>query len=947
MTLSYPTRFSSGKSTVFYLGLLVALVALVGFGAYRILATTESPESLLADATKFLEVGKPRPAILQLKKVLRRDPNHPEARLMLGHSYYRIEQFEFAEKELLRALELEIPRARIEPTLMRSMLARGAPDEVIIRAAVDESKFQSFPDPVRAEVAALTGFALIAENKREQAVDFFNRSASLAPDNRDQLLGRAILVGLDGDSDRYRQELRNVAELHPEFSDVWVYLGDLDAFQLKHSDAIKNYSNAIKLRDLAPTRLKRADTRLRVRDLEGAREDYLDLKQRRYGHPGVRLGLARLQYFDGDIGGSYEAAQKILADFPEYVDASYLAGLASYSQGRLEQAEHYVGDFFDKTPNSVSAALVLSSIALRRGNVDLAEKTVSEALKYRPNDPSLRDAALSINFASGDYDTVIAKLEKRIEANPEATASVMDLAMAQSLKGDAAKSLINLEGAFAADPTSPRAARLLVNSLLAQQHSVRALDVATSHRNAVPSSADAHSLVGEVLAALDKNEESRSAFQRAIDIDPTHFSAHYALAQLAAENEDIAESKRHLHEILNGSPSNLEALTTLAIYSEKEGNVQEAIEYLTRAVEGNPRSGHVVLALALALRKAGNSDEALVVLEDAHKRMPDNALVANELAMNYMSAGRANAALEILGKEVAKNPNVATSQVLLARAALPAGDTDTARAAVAKALSLVPNDRFTNFLAGKVALLDNDLEKAKEHLNVAKAAITLPDPDIIGLEGDIAFGENRFTDAVTLYERAGELQPHNSLWVMRQARSEFEARDGQSAINTLSSWLASHPQDLAVLKNLGEIQTATGETDESIATFERILKLAPDDIVTLNNLAWALRKSHPKRAKEFAERALKANRNHLGILDTYAVVLHYAGDSERALEKIESVIERAGDVPLLNYHYALILDGAGRSESALREVKKALDKDTPFVERDEAAELLARLQRAE
>ena len=887
--------------------LLTVVVAIAAAAVYFATNAPASVETQIENATSFIDSGKPTPAVSILRGVVQQNQNNAEARFQLGRAYLHLERYEFAEKELLRALEFDVPRSRIEPLLLRSMLERAGTDEIVLRTAVDEKLFESYPDDVHAEILAITGRAYVREGKPEQAQDFFARAAELAPDNPTQLLGRAMLAGLDGEDEQYRAMLVELTKTRPDFQDAWIYLGDLNVFEEKFDDAEENFTTALALRELSPVRLKRADARLRNRDLEGAREDYALLKKRQYRHPGVRLGLSRLDFLNGDVTASYDTAQSVINDFPNYVDASYQAGLASYSLGRYEQAEHYIGTFFSQRPASKTAARVLTAIALRRGNIQLARDTIDEALKYDPADPLLRETAMSVDLADGNYDDLITELESRIQTDPGASDFVIDLAMVHAIKGDEAQALTSLEAAFAADPTSTRSAQLLVGMLLKNQHSVRALDVAVSHRNALPDSARSHALLGTVLEELGRNDEAREAYQRAVDLDPGQVDARFALAKYASGSSDNSGAQNHFKAILKENPGRLEPLLALAVFAEKDGDDARAISYLEKAVEANPQSTHAALALALRLRNSKKTDQALAVLEAAAKRMPDNSLIINELAGNYMKEGRNNAALDLLTDEAFKNPDVADTHVLLARSALQVGELDTAKSAVDKALAINRSDRFANILAGKISLRRGNLDDAKKHLNLAQAAEPLPKPDVLGLKGDIAFAERRFADAAQAYGQAGEKDPNNSLWVYRQAHSEFEAGNGATAEGLLNQWIDQYPDDISAIRQLAEIQATLGKTDASIANYRRALELDENDLVVLNNLAWALRQTDPERAKKYAERALSANRNHLGIMDTYAVVLHHLGKSDDALGQIEAVLEKTGDIPLLNYHYAMIL----------------------------------------
>ena len=77
-------------------------------------------------AMEFLDGGRPNGAVVELKKLLQDDPRNAEGRRLLGTTYARLGKITYAEKELLRAKELDPQSAVIAIALAQVWSRQGA-----------------------------------------------------------------------------------------------------------------------------------------------------------------------------------------------------------------------------------------------------------------------------------------------------------------------------------------------------------------------------------------------------------------------------------------------------------------------------------------------------------------------------------------------------------------------------------------------------------------------------------------------------------------------------------------------------------------------------------------------------------------------------------------------------------------------------------------------------
>src|SRR5690606_30499216 len=90
----------------------------------------DDPNAMLGSANDYLAKNDVPAAIIQIKNALQADPNHAEARVMLGQTLLLNRDPVGAETEFRKALDLGVPPERVVPALARSMLMLNRASEV-------------------------------------------------------------------------------------------------------------------------------------------------------------------------------------------------------------------------------------------------------------------------------------------------------------------------------------------------------------------------------------------------------------------------------------------------------------------------------------------------------------------------------------------------------------------------------------------------------------------------------------------------------------------------------------------------------------------------------------------------------------------------------------------------------------------------------------------------
>jgi Flp pilus assembly protein TadD len=146
---------------------------------------------------------------------------------------------------------------------------------------------------------------------------------------------------------------------------------------------------------------------------------------------------------------------------------------------------------------------------------------------------------------------------------------------------------------------------------------------------------------------------------------------------------------------------------------------------------------------------------------------------------------------------------------------------------------------------------------------------------------------------------------------------------------------------------LAESFEAAKDYDRAIERYRKVLALAPNDPIALNNLAYALsvRRGRPADALAYAERAYALARGNPTVADTLGWVQHLLGKDREAAALLSAAAKGLPDNAEVRLHAAVVYAALGMLEPAARELTEALRLDPALATSDEAKAVRERAKR--
>jgi tetratricopeptide (TPR) repeat protein len=126
---------------------------------------------------------------------------------------------------------------------------------------------------------------------------------------------------------------------------------------------------------------------------------------------------------------------------------------------------------------------------------------------------------------------------------------------------------------------------------------------------------------------------------------------------------------------------------------------------------------------------------------------------------------------------------------------------------------------------------------------------------------------------------------------------------------------------------LGQVYIATGNSDEAMKAYKKVLELNPNVPVAQNNLAWIYADSGQNldEAIRLAEAAKKAAPKNIQILDTLGWAYYKKGEYQKALENIIAAVDAGAKEADVFYHLGLAYEAVGnklKADEAYRKVRE-------------------------
>jgi putative PEP-CTERM system TPR-repeat lipoprotein len=896
-------------------------------------------DDYLNNANEYISQRKFPEAIIELKNALRADDSNGRARAALGNLYFDRGFFADSDKELSRALSSGMDPATVIPTLAQVLVGLGE------FKRLEELPLEGLDSESRSTLQAAKGLAKLMQNDPEAAAELIDAAAQNEPSSPYAQVAAARLLMVKGDSVAARKQLKSVFAIAPKYAPAWTLLGDIERAENHPEAAEKAYTRAVNLsRSSFAALLSRAMVRIDVGNYEDADLD-LTLLEKGYGemkeHPGVQLarGIVYLQSKQVDQAiESFKAA----AEYPDgFAESLYYLALIYAEKGQTEQALSNINRFLVYVPDNAPGAKLAAKLELGKENFRNAERLLLPVVAQNKEDIEALNLLANARLAQGNIEAAVELLAKIVKLKPKSNAAKARLGSAYLAGGSEELGIKTLKSILVKDPTYDEADALIVMHYLGQDQVAKAIKAAQAYVERNPS-ARSYVLLARTYLANSDRDQAKGAFEKAMELEPGDPVAGTSLAEFALAVKNYDSAREYYKKVLEHHPEHMETRLKVAATFAMEGRDQDMLDNLDASLLAYPRAMEPRLVKARYFIAKGETEKAIPLLEalsDKQKAHPD---ALETLATFELATSRFNQAVVTISRLVDTDPNVAEYHYMKSRAYAGLGDQEKSASELDRTLELDPDHFNAKVAVARLALGSNDSLVFENKL--AELKKVAPDsPDVVQLEVAYAYKEGDHKHAAQLLEGLFERQPTTSN-VIALATLMQSVGDVNGAIAQLQRWLEKNPTDVDVREQLAQIYGGENQVEDVIFQCREILKVEPDNIVALNNLAWHLVNDEPKQALAYAKRAVELSPESSSILDTLAMAQLRNNDITEARQSIDRALAASPKSPEIRFHEAQIRAAEGDKNGAIVALNALLNKEEEFLEREDAKAFLKELQ---
>ncbi|HEY9099853.1 MAG TPA: XrtA/PEP-CTERM system TPR-repeat protein PrsT [Thiobacillus sp.] len=885
-------------------------------------------------AKDFEDQGKLNISIIELKNAIQKNPDSPQARLLLGQVYLKVGAGAAAEKELSRAEQLGVNRETIKPQLGEALLLMGEYKRVL-----DEIHPSDKTSTVNlARIYQIRADAMLRQGQTKDACNLYQQSLNTDKNNPPTYWGLAQCAVAEQDLTQARSWLDDALKLDNRQAQTWIAIGNLEQFNKNLPESLLAYTNALKFERNNPEALQsRAALNIAMGHLDVAKTD-IDTISALAPKSLAALYLQALLSFEQK---QYPEARSTLNEVfkltPDHMPSILLAGATAHALGSQQQAESQLNRFLARFPHHAYARRVLASTQIKQNQPDKALETLAPILTPEAKDTGALILASDAYRLKGEPTKTAAYLERAATLDPKNAYIQTQLGLSHLSTGDNQLAIAELGNAAALDSNQYRADYALVMAHLSRKEFDKALTAVDALEKKLKGSPLPHTMRGSALLGKKDSPGARRSFEQALAIDPAFYPAAASLAQLDLSDKQPEAARKRFVRLLEKDKNNLQAMLALAQLAAQNNQDAELVNWLEKAAAAHPNAIGPRAALARHYLAKNDSQKALAIANETVSANPDNPAALDLLGSVQLANNDKTSATNTFTRLTQKNDQSPDSLLRLAAAQIAANKVNNARATLLRALKLNPSHQASLDALIKLEMKDKQPEKA---LQLARQVQQQFPKTPLGYEreGDIQLFRNQPALAVKAYEHAFAIRADAAAFI-RLHRAHTLAGNTAIADQLLSNWLKDTPNDLAVRIYVADSLLASGQDKEAITQYQTILRLAPENPGVLNNLAGLYQRARHAQALPTAEQAHKLAPSNPAIQDTLGWILVEQGQASRGLTLLKQALAQAPKNETIRYHHAIALARTGNKAQARQELERLL-RDTPAFSEAAAAKAL-------
>lgn len=888
--------------------LILAVAILAG-------CSERTAEEHVTAAKGFIEQRDLSSAILELKNAAQKQPASAEVRYLLGMAYLDAQQYESAEKEFNKALEFGYEPAEVLPYLSEAYQNTGA---YLALSKLDHER----SDLTAADQAKMGYYKLISLTNLEDIEGAILLARSLKTLRTDSVYRKLIDVYtlfLDEKVPEASELAEQVREEFPMQPELIKLQGQLYLMQSETDKAIEAYEEYVRLSPLdVQGRFLLASVLVKTQHLKEAERHVDNLLEINAQHPLLNQYKAVIRTAAEDYKKGLEHAETAIRVGRNDPTLRLLAGFAAYQLGNYGTASRHLSYIGEILPANHPGLRLLAASQLQLGQNAEAGEVLN-----RIEDISKEDAAL---FSKASYELLrsgnLKQAETLVKKSQEISgSSAEDLARLGILKLSLQdiQGLVDLESAAEKGPELKNVRTTLATAYLSSGQYDKALQLAEKWKQSEPDSPESYLLAGGVYLKQQKFQLARGEFEQSLQKDPEFIAAEMALINMEFAEGKQEQGLQELAAFIKKHPTYVPALATYYYQYKTVGQGEKGVQPTIEALKLKPDDLKVRLLAARIFTSERHFADVIQVLKDIEADSNTPLPYWQLMGQALLRVNNARAANKHFDAWLAFSPY--NKDAVLGKLMLhDYGREFEQGIALADSFLTQGADIHAELMRVYFLAMARQYDEARaSYYKLPNQAFDLPFTK--GILARLQIADSKVEDALENAYAAYSVIPNNrNLMLYLFCLESLERRE--ESLQALQAHIERFPNDLAALMLLAERQINI-DVNQAIVSYQKVLDLAPDNFVVLNNLGYLyLQQGNLAQAKEYVNLSLQQQPKNPAVLDTLAQILLREGKFDEAIRQYEQLDLDKIPSEEIYLNYVEALHDADQTRKAQRKLKQ-------------------------
>lgn len=821
---------------------------------------TNQTVQYLKSAEQLSKQGQLRAALVQAKNVIQISPDSAQGYLQIARIYNQIGYYAEVEKLIGHKIAL-MPELSYELaySYFHRKKYRTALESLTISSAEQDQAFRLLKSMCHLHLGETAEYEM-----EVRKIAAFSESDGYLP------YALAKLAQSTSDWENAEKHFSTVNNRSPLYIESLISLADVHIHQQKLDVAEKTLTHALS---------------------SSVNADTLTVEK-----ANILSRLVQILVQQGRSGEAY-TYQTILAAANPQLDAMknrFDEAVKLYAEGEIAKSKILLAELHRSYPNNSNVTTLMGVIAFQEGRDQDAEELFSKVIDPETATSGLIQASSLLKVRNNKIDEAIELLKSAVNAQPTNAQLLATYGLALLQKDPADKNgAMALEKSIAMDTTQQRLRLALAERHYRLGEDVQGLaQLETAFKNAPLDKIIAQTYFNQ----LAKTNDQKIASEAMVTLKKQYPDEHQVVLieawwMIMQGQNDAAEKLLTARFSSLTPPQKMDSLLLLADLYIKQNKKDSARNMLQDYLRMSPEATQVYQRWFGLLEKVTfeSAKEFLQELQSDETLWQPHFYTALLNARNN-DWSKVGASLDFVLQKTS-DPEIKQQVVTVYNnqgfQLFQSEKWEEAQRVFIKSLSLSPTDRTALYYYAQIAL-------KREQLSQVKTLLQSPDIDkqsaiYFFVSGLILEKEQKNAEALGVFKEAWKIDAFElyaeKLYEIYQTNKDYESL-GQ-LIENWNQRIKNSPKAL-LLKAM--LQQQQEKSAEAISSYEQLLKIQPDNLIAMNNLAWLYLEIDPVKAESLAVAAYNKAPESLEIVDTYASVLIKNQQLDHANEVLQKAL---------------------------------------------------------